>query len=118
MSKEAVERIKHSSNLRKSTPPRHKNMPEVIPRQSFARRKEELPDCMGNFEQEAAVIKNVTNFQPHSMFMFKKADTYAMEKEFQDAPPMPQVAEWMKLLEATPTRMPICDFVILRPPSQ
>ena len=45
ISKEEVERMKHAEFLRKPSPIRHKKMPEIIPRQMIARRKESLPDC-------------------------------------------------------------------------
>ena len=51
------------------------------------------------------------------MFFVKKEQGILMNNIFGAQPPMPQATWWANLLEATPTRMPICDFVIMRTPT-
>ena len=64
-------------------------MPEIIPRQSFLRKKDSLPDCRDNFEQKASTIKDVTKFQSHSMFFVKKGQANMLDGVFDANPPMP-----------------------------
>ena len=76
-----------------------------------------LPDQRHLFEQENDIITNVSKFQHHSMFFVKRGTAKHLDRDFREAPPMPQVTYWMRLLEPTLTRLVISDFLIMKTPT-